>query len=173
MLRLRGWYYCNLIKALGGECAGKLRVGSGFSFKLPPHQGIRIGYRVILGKNVTLDVEPDAFLTLGNHVQLARNIIVAAAENIFIGDNVLVGEFTSIRDANHGIQAGELVKNQSLIAMPVIIGNDVWVGRGVAILKGVRIGDGAVIGANAVVTKDVPEYAIVGGNPAKVIKMRK
>jgi acetyltransferase-like isoleucine patch superfamily enzyme len=127
----------------------------------------------VLGKDVMLDVEPDAFLTLGNHVQLAKNIIVAATESICVGDNVLVGEFTSIRDADHGIQVGELVKDQSLIAKPVIIGNDVWVGRGAAVLKGVHIGDGAVIGANAVVTKDVPAYAIVGGNPAKVIKMRK
>lgn len=54
----------------------------------------------------------------------------------------------------------------------IIIGNDVWIGDKVTILSGIRIGDGAVIGAGAVVTKDVPPYAIVGGNPAKVIKYR-
>lgn len=56
--------------------------------------------------------------------------------------------------------------------MKTIIGNDVWLGANSLVLKGVKIGDGAVIGAGAVVTKDVPPYAIVGGNPAKVIKMR-
>lgn len=56
---------------------------------------------------------------------------------------------------------------------PVIIDDDVWIGCRVTILPGVRIGKGAIIGAASVVTKDVPEYAIVGGNPAKVIKMRK
>lgn len=55
---------------------------------------------------------------------------------------------------------------------PTIIGNDVWVGYRVTILSGVKIGDGAVIAAGAVVTKDVPPYAIVGGNPAKLIKYR-
>lgn len=55
---------------------------------------------------------------------------------------------------------------------PVIIGNDVWIGDGASVLSGVTVGDGAVIGASAVVSKDVPPYAIVAGNPAKVIRKR-
>ncbi|MFW5394146.1 CatB-related O-acetyltransferase, partial [Yersinia sp. 2544 StPb PI] len=57
-------------------------------------------------------------------------------------------------------------------AIKTVIGNDVWFGANSLILKGINIGDGAVIGAGAVVTKDVPPYAIVAGNPAKIIKMR-
>ncbi len=52
------------------------------------------------------------------------------------------------------------------------IGSDVWIGAGVVILSGVKVGHGAIIGANSVVTKDVPDYAIVGGNPAKILKYR-
>jgi acetyltransferase-like isoleucine patch superfamily enzyme len=55
---------------------------------------------------------------------------------------------------------------------PVIIGNDVWVGYGSIILSGVKIGDGAIIGAGSIVTQDVPPYAIVGGNPARLIRYR-
>jgi len=54
----------------------------------------------------------------------------------------------------------------------VVIGNDVWIGLSAMILSGVHIGDGAVVGAGSMVTKDVPPYAIVGGNPAQVIRMR-
>ena len=53
-----------------------------------------------------------------------------------------------------------------------IIGNDVWIGHNVTIIAGITIGDGAIIGANALVTKDVPPFAIVGGDPAKVIRYR-
>ena len=56
------------------------------------------------------------------------------------------------------------------IPQPAVIGNDVWIGSNSTILGGVRIGDGAVIGAGAVVTKDVPPYSIVAGNPARVVK---
>jgi acetyltransferase-like isoleucine patch superfamily enzyme len=54
----------------------------------------------------------------------------------------------------------------------VTIGNDVWIGRGATILSGVTVADGAVIGCQALVSKDVPPYAIVGGNPAQIIKKR-
>lgn len=56
---------------------------------------------------------------------------------------------------------------------PVYIGNDVWIGDRVIILPGVHIGDHSVIGAGAVVTKDVSEWVVAAGNPAKVVKMRK
>lgn len=54
----------------------------------------------------------------------------------------------------------------------ILIGNDVWIGMNVTIMDNVKIGDGAVVAASAIVTKDVPPYAIVGGNPAKIIKYR-
>lgn len=53
-----------------------------------------------------------------------------------------------------------------------VIGNDVWIGYDALIMPGVKIGNGAIIGSRSIVTKDVPDYAIVGGNPAKIVKMR-
>ena len=81
----------------------------------------------------------------------------------------------TISDNNHGSTdfdtLHELPANRKLYTKgPVIIGNNVWIGDKATILGGVTIGDGAVIAANSVVTKDVPAYSVVGGNPAKIIK---
>jgi chloramphenicol O-acetyltransferase type B len=67
---------------------------------------------------------------------------------------------------------GAYKDGQPRIKGNTLIGNDVWIGRGVRILSGITIGDGAAVGAYSVVTKDVPPYAIVGGNPARLIRKR-
>lgn len=97
---------------------------------------------------------------------------------IRIGDNFLSGKYVTISDNNHGdtefltlhIQPA---KRKITSKGGIIIGNNVWVGDKATILSGVKIGDGAVIAANAVVTKDVPAYCVVAGNPAKIIKENK
>ena len=65
-----------------------------------------------------------------------------------------------------------MCKQGSKPEKPVYIGDDVWIGSRVTILPGVRIGNGAIIGAGAVVSKDIPDFAVVAGNPAKVVKYR-
>lgn len=77
----------------------------------------------------------------------------------------------SMQNADKLIEFRKKYHEHSYKPLPVI-GNDVWIGFGVTVLNGVVIGDGAVIGAGAVVTKDVPPYAVVGGNPAHIIKYR-
>lgn len=67
---------------------------------------------------------------------------------------------------------GFVEQNKILQYDPIAIGNDVWIGMNACVLPGIEIGDGAVIGAGSVVTKDVPDWAIVAGNPAKIIKFR-
>lgn len=113
----------------------------------------------------------------------------------FLGDKLVIGKFCSIakgiefvmNGANHvmkgistypfNIIGGDWSKNiPNLTDLPLkgdtVVGNDVWFGQNVTVMPGVKIGDGAIIGANSVVTKDVPAYAIVGGNPIKVIRYR-
>ena len=91
-----------------------------------------------------------------------------------IGENVMMGPDVTILTHTHIIDRIDIpMSKQGSIVKEVTIGNDVWIGMRSIIMPGVKIGNGAVIGAGAVVTKDVPDYAIVGGVPAKIIKFRK
>ena len=92
--------------------------------------------------------------------------------DITIGNDVQIGPKTVIWGRDHQIEKHRLIREQGHIKMPIFIGDDVWIGANVTILKGVTIGTGAVIGAGSVVTKDVPPYAVVVGNPGKVIRYR-
>lgn len=91
-----------------------------------------------------------------------------------IGKNVMMGPDVTILTHTHNIERTDIpMGQQGMRISEVVIGNDVWIGMRVIIMPGVKIGNGVVIGAGAVVTKDVPDFAIVGGVPAKVIKFRK
>ena len=100
---------------------------------------------------------------------------ITSTNSIKIGNNVLTGKWVTITDNSHGETDIDTLRIEPLLREitskgPVVIGDNVWIGDKATILPGVTIGDGAVIAANAVVTKDVPAYSVVGGNPAKIIK---
>jgi hypothetical protein len=90
-----------------------------------------------------------------------------------MGDGVRIASHASIYGFNHGYADVTLpVYRQPLTTVGVTIGDDVWIGAGAVIVDGVRIGSHSIVAAGAVVTKDVPAYSIVGGNPARVIRDR-
>lgn len=135
-------------------------------------RNVYAGNNCHFGRHVTLETYKDARIELGDNVFLTRFCYLAATKLIKIGNNSMVGEYTSVRDSNHGMEVGNPMIDQVVTCEDVIIGNDVWIGRGCAILKGSKIGDGCVIGANSVVTGEVPPYTIAFGAPAKLIKKR-
>jgi acetyltransferase-like isoleucine patch superfamily enzyme len=91
---------------------------------------------------------------------------------VTMGDGVRIGAHTSILGFNHSMESGTPVFRQPLTSKGIVIGDDVWIGSHVVILDGVRVGSHSVLAASAVVTKDVPEGAVVGGNPARFIRWR-
>ncbi|HIJ74748.1 MAG TPA: acyltransferase [Candidatus Hydrogenedentes bacterium] len=145
-------------------------------FDGPVHavKGSRVifGEHCRLGRNALFETAGAGQITLGANVRVNAGTVIVSSAQVTIGDDCLIGEYVSIRDADHGMAPDTPMRLQQQEAAPIAIGRDVWIGRGAAVLKGVTVGDGAVIAANSVVTKDVPPMVVVAGVPANVIKSR-
>lgn len=114
-------------------------------------------------------------VTIGTRTYINGNCYLIAGQEsrILIGDNCLIADNVHIRTSTHlYMDKTTLIQKQGHTERDIIIGNDVWIGFGSQIMCGVKVGNGAVIAAGAVVTKDVEDYAVVGGIPAKIIKYR-
>lgn len=111
-------------------------------------------------------------LSLGRNVSIGRYSIIGCANEISLEDNVRLAPYVHISDRNHRYEDLNTPIFQQPVSCPgpVIIKADTWIGFGAQIMPGVTIGKHCVIGAGSVVTKDIPDYCVVGGIPAKIIK---
>lgn len=120
-------------------------------------------------RNEIQTLEPS--LKIGNNFHATRNLTIQCAGEITIGDDVLMASDVLIINYNHGTDpAVSSYLDNPLEVSTVRIEDGVWIGNNVIILPGVKIGKKSIIGAGSVVTKDVPEYSIAVGNPARIIK---
>lgn len=122
-------------------------------------------YPESLGIFTPVQIDFSKQMHFGKHVFINHSFTAMSIGGIDIGDNVQIGPHVTIVTDNH-----DLNDRYVLNCRKVTIGNNVWIGAGVSIMPGVSIGDGAVIAGGAVVTKNVEASAIVGGNPAKLIR---
>ena len=112
-------------------------------------------------------------LTIGDNVRIGEKTRISATGGVTIGNNVKFGPEVMIWSSNHDYYAPTALPfGKENIAKPVVIQDNVWIAARACIIPGVTIGEGAVVAMGAVVTKDVPPCAVVGGNPAKVVKYR-
>jgi acetyltransferase-like isoleucine patch superfamily enzyme len=115
---------------------------------------------------------------VGSDVSLGyRPVLMAALSEIHIGNHVMFGPEVVVIGGGHNAKVvGQFMTRVKVKSgdedLGVVIEDDVWVGARAVILRGVRVGRGAIIGAGSVVTKSVPPYSIVAGNPAKVVRFR-
>lgn len=134
--------------------------------------------KIIIKDNVVIDTDTrlvvanDATIIIGEQTKIGPYNIINAGENLTLGKNITTAGFVYINSSEHSIKRNELIQNQGYSHAPITIGDDVLIGGHACINKGVNIGHGAVIGANSVVTKDIPDYAVAAGVPAKVIRYR-
>jgi maltose O-acetyltransferase len=128
------------------------------------------------GKNI--NIEKGVYFGDGSQIEIGDNsgigVNCQVCGPVIIGNNVMMGPEVIILTINHKYDRLDIsmLEQGHQPPEPVIIADDVWIGTRAIILPGISIGRGAIIGAAAVVTKNVPEYAIVCGNPAKVVKYR-
>ena len=109
-------------------------------------------------------------VTMGNNVSIGENVVLYPTAPIHIGDNTMIALNVVIHTSTHDYNNHPMWKHR--VDRPVKIGSHVWIGTGAIILPGVKIGDYSVVGAGSVVTAHVPPFAIVAGNPARIIKYR-
>lgn len=131
-------------------------------------------FLISVGSNV--NIEHGAMITslmsIGDNSGVGINAKIHG--RVSIGKNVMMGPDCIIYTKNHAFENTSVPMCQQGFQeeKPVFIDDDVWIGGRVIILPGVHISSGAIVGAGAVVTRDIPPYAIAGGNPARVLKFR-
>jgi acetyltransferase-like isoleucine patch superfamily enzyme len=133
---------------------------------------LHIGKRTLIGRFAQLSPQA-GFINIGADCTIHPLCVMLGEGGIDIGNDVRIATSTIIVSSNHLYHDRNTpIWKQGMSANGVSIGNDIWIGANCTILDGVRVGDGAVIAAGAVVTKDVKEFTVVGGVPAKFIRCR-
>lgn len=169
----RGSLFFLEVIACGGKCSAVPRIQRGLVFKYPPHKGITIGKRCFIGPNCIFDVPIYAQLSIGDNVRFTNSAVIASNRTVTIGDNCLIAEFVSIRDAEHGFSSVSLINQQALTSKGIHIESDVWLGRSSSVFLGSQIKKGCIIGANSIVKNvSTDPYGVYVGVPAKKIKSR-
>lgn len=169
---LRYGIYSSLFK----KCGKRVYFAAGVYIK--GYNNIELGDNIIFSSQCQLYAQSptnESQIKIGNNVGFNVNVMINADNmgEIIIGDNVMVGPNTVFRPANHAFRDPEMpMRLQGHTKGKIRVGSDVWIGSNCVILTNVNIGKGAVIGAGAVVTKDVSDFEIVGGVPAKKIGSR-
>ncbi|MGL4448936.1 MAG: acyltransferase, partial [Shewanella sp.] len=135
-----------------------------------PNRDIRMGKRCMIAAECFLHGP----ITLGDEVAINHGCSFDGGRvGIQIGNQTRIANHVTIYAFNHGMAPDAPIYKQPAQSTGIIIGNDVWIGAQAGIVDGVTIGDHAVIGMGCIVTKDVPDWAIVAGNPARVIGDRR
>ena len=173
------------------NCHSKVQLGARSRFYsealVENHAHVKDKIRIGNGTHIRgeLTVYPYAIrLSIGDNSYVGKWSVIRAGEKISIGNNVLIAHNVTIIDSDSHeldhtersnsfynlVNFGHPKVKGNVKTKPIIIEDYVWISYGVSVLKGVTIGEGAIIGAGSVVTKDVPAWSVVAGNPAKVVK---
>ncbi len=133
-------------------------------------KGIQKGENTIIKKGIVFQ---KSNLVIGSNAYIGPDSYIHAGGGVEIGNGTIIGPKVKIWSVNHDYNTFEILPyTKTILKNPVQIGKGCWIGLDVKICPNVTIGDGVVIAMGSVVTKDIPSFSIVGGNPAKILKIR-
>ena len=174
--------YLHVVLRLG---IWKVRLGR--RLKLDGLAFIGPGCQLEVGKNAVLELGRwswighgckirchEGTVSLGPKSVMGQECTISAFQHVSIGRECVIADRAMLIDFDHGVVDVEKpIRLQGIYKRDVRVGHNVWIGYGACVLRGTTIGDNAIIGSNSVVTHDVPANAVVGGVPARLIRMRK
>jgi acetyltransferase-like isoleucine patch superfamily enzyme len=147
-------------------------IGPGCAIQIGETGRIELGRWSWVGHGCKLRAH-EGLISIGAKTVIGQECTISAFQHVSIGRECVIADRAMFIDFDHGmVEVERPIRLQGIYKRDVHVGNNVWIGYGACVLRGVTIGDNAVVGTNAVVTKDVPDNAIVGGVPARLIRMR-
>jgi acetyltransferase-like isoleucine patch superfamily enzyme len=154
------------------QTSGMLFLGRRLELQIGRRGEIRFGRFVWIGDGTKIRCH-EGVVEIGEKTVLGQECTISAYQRVRIGEQCVIADRAMFIDFDHGVVDVERpIRQQGIYKRDVIVGSNVWIGYNACLLRGVRVGDNAIIGSNSVVTRDVPANAVVGGVPAKVIRMR-
>ena len=144
----------------------------GVKLEIGRHAVLRVGRWAWIGHGSKIRVH-EGEVSIGAKTVIGQDCTISAYQQVSIGRECILADRVMLIDFDHGVVEVERpIRLQGIYKRDVDVGANVWIGYGACILRGVRVGDNAIIGTNSVVTRDVPANAVVGGVPARILRMR-
>lgn len=161
-------WYIRLLAPLYQHRAWSSKIYWSVRMDTPPYRRFRLGRKSVIESYCCIN-NAVGDVTIGDHTRVGIHCTVIGP--VCIGNHVNLAQGIIVTALNHNFaDSNRKIDEQGISTKPVVIGDDVWIGANAVILPGVTIGRHVVVAAGAVVTKDVPDYSLVAGVPAKEIK---
>jgi len=166
--------FSNLPAIIKGAHFGKNSyISPGYDFFKISLKGLIVGNNVLIGRNAWITIlKPNVKIKIGSGTNIGRRSTISAAKNISIGKKCLLSYNVSLHDRDHLVTDPKIspMDNHFTEAKPINIGDNCFIGANSFIVKGVTLGKHCVVTSNSVVIKSFPDYSLIGGNPAVLIK---
>jgi acetyltransferase-like isoleucine patch superfamily enzyme len=154
------------------ETSGPVFFGRGLQIQIARGATLRLGRFVWIGDRTKIRCH-EGEVAIGAKTVLGQECTISAYHHVRIGEQCVVADRAMFIDFDHGmVEVERPIRLQGIYMRDVDVGSNVWIGYGSCVLRGVQVGDNSVLGTYSVVTRDVPANAVVGGVPARLIRMR-